>query len=460
MSEAKILLQSPRTDATAPVSDLLSVRVPDFALTPPPERPPSREDFLIAEIQRRFNARRVDSKPSSVIGPPSYESDGEPEWERLGFRGRVGKLLWSRGLEKKAIRFVSCNKQARPGLCSRYPDEHKFFIPNGCEVIFCKECAQESRRELFQDYLNVILETLLLGPGLVRLILLIRRRFGLGAKPKEPAPAYVREAWSKFMGSLRDWKREAGPVIPPGWVLARINFTLRSDGSEITPDRVKKLNAAVGAVMQETIGDKLGYGMLFNDEVGFESRGHLPDDHRVAHGLNLHCHGLYFGPRVDWERTRDLWMAATEKAFGVSSLGFYISAVKGFKQNPEHAVRWALSHMLKYLSKPPAVSSERLAGLITAFDGTRRVHALGLFSGRKSEPSLEKKSCACPKCRVMGIPSTVEFQVLRVLPSGGCVPLLVPVEDLLKMGYESLRGAGGAGRAAIFSMHEGRGGPP
>jgi hypothetical protein len=159
-------------------------------------------------------------------------------------------------------------------------------------------------------------------------------------------------------------------------------------------------------------------------------------------------------------RVVQIYMDESRRAFGVSSRGFYVKPVKGFKQNPEHAVRWALSHMLKYLSKPPAVSEERLVSLIAAFNGTRRVHALGLFSGRKSEPSLEKKSCACPNCRVMGIPSTVEFQVLRVLPSGGCVPLLIPVEDLLKMGYEPLRGKGGAGARAVFSMHEGGGGPP
>jgi hypothetical protein len=266
MNKAEIVLQLSRVEAPVPVP------VPDFALTPPP----SREDFLIAYIQRLFNARRVDSEPSSVVRQPGDELDGEPEeagesgerdepegwsepeewarvepeWERFGFRGRVGKLLWARGLEKKAIRFVSCNKLARPGVCSRYPDEHKFFIPNGCEVIFCKECAQESRRELFNDYLNVILETLLLGPALVKMILLIRRKCGLGAKPKEPAPDYVREAWDKFMGSLRDWKGETGAVIPRGWVLARINFTLRSDGSEITPDRVKNFNTVVSATMQ------------------------------------------------------------------------------------------------------------------------------------------------------------------------------------------------------------------
>lgn len=31
--------------------------------------------------------------------------------------------------------------------------------------------------------------------------------------------------------------------------------------------------------------------------------GHLPDSQRVAHGLNLHARGLYFGPRLLNEAT-------------------------------------------------------------------------------------------------------------------------------------------------------------
>jgi hypothetical protein len=93
--------------------------IPKFVLTSPSECPPSRDDFVIAEFQRQFNARRVedDSPPIEVAEPEVY--GGEPEWERCGFRGQVGKLLWARGVQKKAIRFVSCNKCARPGKCSR-----------------------------------------------------------------------------------------------------------------------------------------------------------------------------------------------------------------------------------------------------------------------------------------------------------------------------------------------------
>jgi hypothetical protein len=192
--------------------------------------------------------------------------------------------------------------------------------------------------------------------------------------------------------------------------------------------------------------------MLFIDEVGFEKRGHLPDALRVAHGLNLHAHGLYFGPRVDWQRTRDLWMEATKKKFGVESRGFFITAVKRFDENPGRAIRWALNHMFKYLSKPPAVTPQRLAALIAAFDGTKRVHSLGLFYGKK--PKREKKDCPCPTCRAEGIPSVISFEG-RLLPNGGCIPRLEQIDVLLSEGYVLLRDAG---RKAVLSM--GGGAPP
>jgi hypothetical protein len=335
-----------------------------------------------------------DSQPVTRRVERSLE---EPEWERFGFRGQVGRLLWARGLKRKAIRFLSCNKCARPGLCSRYPDEHKYFVPNGCEVVFCKECQQEVRRALFFSYQMVILAVIMRG-------------------------------------------------IPPGWVLARVTFTLRSDGTEITPERVKKTNLCVRTVMQRAVGSRRGYGLLFINEVGYEKRGHLPDSERVAHGLNLHAHGLYFGPRLNWERTRNLWMAETEKKFGVPSRGFYITAVRGLEKDPERAVRWALSHMLKYVAKPPAVTPERLASLIAAFDGAKRVHSLGLFYGKK--PKREKKDCPCPKCRKEGIVSVISFEG-RILPSGACIPRLEQVETLIKRGYVPLREAG---RDAVLAM--------
>ena len=328
------------------------------------------------------------------------EPEFNPEWERFGFRGRVAKLLFERGLKRKAVRFANCGRLGRPGVCSRYPDEHKFYRRHGCGVVFCKECGDQERRRLIGEYLPVVLAVVL--------------------------------------------ERSPDGRLPHGWVLARINFTLRSDGNEITPDGVRKMNEAVKRTVRKSVGSRSGYGLLYCDEVGFETRGHVLE--RKASGLNLHLHGLYFGPRLDWEKTRDLWAAETRKEFGVESLGFWIRSIRILRGDLEGAVRHALNHLLKYVSKPPAVSPERLASLIAAFDGARRVHGLGLFHGKK--PKREKKDCPCPKCKAAGIPSIVSFEG-RSLPNGGCIPRLVPVRELISGGYEEL---GAVGRSAVLSM--------
>ena len=364
---------------------------------------------MLHELQKRFGGPVVRQMPWEREQEWAREANEEreakwladlniePDWGRYGFRGQVGKLLWDRGLKKKAIRFVSCKKCGRPGVCRLFPFEHKFFVPHGCEVVFCRECQQEVRRGLFEAYLAVILARL----------------------------------------------DELGG-IPNGWVLARINFTLRSDGSEITPERVKKTNAAVAATLRKSVGSRRGYGVLYLDEVGFEIRGRKKV--RKAGGLNLHAHGFYFGPRLDWEKTRDLWSQETHKRFGEPSLGFYIKKVRICGGDVPRAVRHALNHMLKYVAKPPAVTAERLASLIAAFNGAKRVHALGLFYGKK--PKKEKKDCPCPKCRSVGILSTVSFEG-RTLPNGGVVPRLLPLAALRELGYEPLAEAG---RAAVLSI--------
>jgi hypothetical protein len=404
----------------------------DFTLAPPSletprerarrrlreaETPDQHARRMINEFERRFGGRVHRQMPWEREQEQRQEWEREanwprearwladlgvePDWGRYGFRGQVGRLLYERGLKKKAIRFVSCNKCGRPGVCRLYPLEHKFFVPHGCEVVFCRECQQEVRRALFDAYLAVILTTI----------------YKLGG-------------------------------IPPGWVLARVNFTLRSDGSEIAPERVKKMNSAVRLVMRTSIGSPNGFGMLYLDEVGFELRGRTRN--RTAGGLNLHCHGLYLGPRINWQATRDLWVKETQKRFGVPSTGFFIKAVRIRKGDLTGAIRHALNHMLKYVSKPPAVTPERLASLIAAFNGAKRVHALGLFYGKK--PRKQKKDCPCPKCRTCGIVSTISFEG-RELSNGGCVPRLLPMAALRELGYEPLREAG---RTAVLTRGETR----
>src|SRR5690348_4246556 len=71
--------------------------MPAFVLTPPPRRAPSREDFILAELRRRFGGEitRLDPKKETIADPELLRSAElqEPEWTG-GFRGQVSKLLW------------------------------------------------------------------------------------------------------------------------------------------------------------------------------------------------------------------------------------------------------------------------------------------------------------------------------------------------------------------------------
>lgn len=413
-----------------------------FELRPSPERAPLLGAFLLMEMERRFGGLAIrysreefleqekERKERRERLEKSWNLEINPAWDRFGFRGQVAKLLFERGLKSKAVRFANCNRLARPGRCERYPLEHKYFVPHGCEVIFCRECAKAARQVLFVAYFQVIRDAVLDFAGERQahdVLCAVISNKNTEPKIRVGSEVALRDLWSRVGRYLRK----------EGWVLARINFTLCSDGSEITPDRVKKMNAAVRSTMQKSVGKAQGYGMLFMDEVGFETRGHTRK--RKAGGLNLHAHGLYFGPYLDWERTRDLWMRETGKRFPQVSRGFWIGKVRGLSTDPERAIRHALNHMLKYVSKPPAVTAERLASLIAAFDGAKRVHSLGLFYGKK--PKHEKRDCPCPKCRAMGIESSVSFEG-DDLSSGGRIPRLVPIEELRGQGYEPLRGDG------------------
>ena len=182
--------------------------------------------------------------------------------------------------------------------------------------MFCKECADESRRTLLLDCWHAVCNAVLDFAG-------EREEHERLCELLHNSEGHERQRLKRQLDEL--WARVSWQVKAKGWVLARVTLTLRSDGSEITPDRVKAMNTSVDTVIRRVVGSRKGYGLLFVDEVRFEKRGHRPDAQRVAHGLNLHVHGLYFGLRLDWKRSRDEWANVTSQKFGIESLGFFIT---------------------------------------------------------------------------------------------------------------------------------------
>ncbi len=127
-------------------------------------------------------------------------------------------------------------------------------------------------------------------------------------------PVHRARLHAHYQPLLVNFLRDAHP--PLSHTLALINFTLRCSGEVPTPEQVRAFNQCVRRTVRRAVceilkrraraGDeeaaealesrRASYGLLFSDEVGYETRGHAPDSKRVAHGLNLHAHGLYYGP--------------------------------------------------------------------------------------------------------------------------------------------------------------------
>ena len=308
-------------------------------LDPPPEYVPTSPDRERVETLLVVESQKVEAA--------AKEAERQ---ERIG----QAHVLYKRArlLANKARRYANCCLDGYERVCSGNP-LHKFYQKFRCELRFCQPCGPVLFRNLF------------------------RRCVG-------PLVAFMKsEPYRK------------------GYTLARMNFTQRSTGEVPTPEQIKKFNSDIRDVIRaETkavfTSEKDVFCALWDDEFGYEKRGRLA--RRKAGGLNLHAHGLYYGPWLDWERLRDRW----QKANG--STGVWLTPIKGWRRDlcPERAIKKALAHMLKYVSKVPAVTPGRIAALEVAFAGVRRVHTMGKFYKLKaSEEDLQDVggSGVCPLCR-------------------------------------------------------------
>lgn len=327
---------------------------------------------------------RVQAAEPSLV-QPTVAVEPEPTEGDEAKRIAVADELRLRGLGKKARRYESCRQMGQPQICELHPAEHRYYEPFRCGLRFCPHCAPFERSRLLRKYLPVVL---------------------------------------KVVGDA------AGEISE--FVMARVTFTVKSSGGVPRPEDVRKMNVCVKRAMRRVLGRRK-FGLLFRDEFGFETRGHTAS--RVSGGLNLHLHGLYFGPFIPWEKVRDAWMVETERAFGEPSRGFYISMVPSWRSNPEQAARHALNHLLKYLSKPPAVSPERIADLEKAVHKVREVHALGVFFGVKV-PKEKQGPCLCPACKKAGLDSRLAGEVRAT--ARGMMPVYRSVVELRAAGYREL----------------------
>jgi hypothetical protein len=318
--------------------------------------------YSVAEALSHFTPEPFNRQPAPDDAqedePFSLKNFPDPEWDRLGVRGRVAQLLFDSGLKSKAHRFARCHRTAIPYDCANLSCREKFFTRYHCDCRFCKHCGPLLFSELRDRYSDTI---------------------------------------SYFLGD----QQKKG--LLSGRTLARLNFTMKSDGSLPTRKRIRAFNRAIRRTLKVAVprgeSRKLAYGVLWSDEFGYERKGRKK--RRAAQGLNLHAHALYYGPRLDWATVRDAW-AESLRLEGLEGQGFYATFLKGWQSNPGLTVKRALSHMLKYISKIPAETPERIAALEVAFNGVRRVHAGGLFYRLpKVEERLQilhEQPLVCPCC--------------------------------------------------------------
>jgi hypothetical protein len=209
------------------------------------------------------------------------------------------------------------------------------------------------------------------------------------------APKLEAQLFSRYAPPLVAYL--GGQVGRAGYVLARINFTLRASGQAPTAEEIRAFNKSIRRFFQGLFPKGTVFGVVWIDEFGYEIRGRSRS--RKAGGFNLHAHGIYFGLYLDWRRARDLWREITN-----GSTGFWISEIKGWRKDPERGIKRALQHHLKYVHKVPAATPERVATFEKAFNDVRRVHSMGVFYGiqKASIPDDElhqfQDGGRCPAC--------------------------------------------------------------
>ena len=322
------------------------------------------EEDLERVLSRTETVRRGRGDVLRLKDWPSAETDqGEKhlppsrEWDEIGERGQTAKLIYSHGLKSKAYRYGRCGRYGIPlqGHDLQCKFKEKSFGRYRCGLRFCDLCGPANYRRLFERYAPAIAEVV-----------------------------------------ARESARQ-------GYVLARLNWNVRATGEMPTAEEIRWFNGAIGKHLKGILPKGAVFGVILDDEFGFETRGHTKK--RKAGGLNLHAHGLYFGPFLDLNKARELWRKITGRhdsevkhsrglASGESH-GFVPTAIRGWRGGVRKSVSRALGHLLKYVSKMPAVSPERIADFEKAFDGVRRVHCLGLFYGLPPGPEQER---CCPHC--------------------------------------------------------------
>ncbi len=125
------------------------------------------------------------------------------------------KHLWDLGLESKANRLGCCG---RFGVRAECRNGHAFYRSLRCELRFCRSCGPSVAARLFERHV-----------GLEKIV-----------QPKR------------------------------GWVLALLDFTVKSTCQLPDAESIRSMNKSVRRVMKKLLGAVKGWGFLWVNEFGFD----------------------------------------------------------------------------------------------------------------------------------------------------------------------------------------------
>jgi hypothetical protein len=328
---------------------------------------------------------------SIVIAPPA--------------RGHVPKKrqksirMFAAELQKKASRELACGLLGGVVKCR---NGHAFAVNYECGNRYCIACGPDRANECFAQ---------------------IKGRIQLAtARLLDCENLHCSACYWFRRGRILDdaGGQRAIPHWPPPktgprakHVIAILDFMLPKAG---VPDRftARRMNAAIKKTIR-TITRRAGitrreYGYLFTDEYG-------------SRNTNLHAHGIWVGPRLDYQEIRRAW----RKAIGSKDAIFTIRMCE--------SVVPALYHAIKYPAKfGEHAAGEWLAELEIAFHRVRRLHRLGAFYNMpkpEDEPEHDGRMKKCPGCGEQLSEPTFN-RLLKDLYAEGCRDLRTLVREIGK----------------------------
>jgi hypothetical protein len=265
------------------------------------------------------------------------------------------KRMYEFGLEKKAQRELACGILGGEVHCK---NGHSFLAPYECGNRYCTKCGPRGAQRMFARHLDKI------RFAATRLMLC----------DKEECPECSLAIEEK---RLPHWPPPRG--LRPKMVCAKIDFTLKHDGTRPAPELMRKLNGFIKKFFR-TLEKRYGlsrkdYGVAYCDELG-------------GNNSNPHAHGIYVGPWLP-QKNKELsaiWRETTGDSFIIS--------IKYAEDLPR-----ALHHAVKYPAKFAERSSpERLADLEIIFHRVRRFHCLAAFYAIESPEEDIVTTRKCPEC--------------------------------------------------------------